>query len=501
MRTMPDLPVTRTWKEWCPDAWQDINYWSAFVRLLHTAWPVLREARFIIDGLDRCDESKATFLSELARAAQSSEWYFRVIVTSTSSKSSTDIQDALQGHPAIDLDRITPAPADTMTALVEGEVICSPKRPPDSSAEVAALLAACGQDYRLQGQILMWLEQQKAAPPAKEVSRLSPPSPERLFQRVKAKLLDPRRIMTLRTERILQWAVHGLRPLRRQEIAVALYAADGLADDGDWAAPLETDLSKVDDEVRASFGPLLVFENDELSPTSAPARDFLANLLELEWALPAGACHWSLASACLGYLQVPEVKYRLMELKHSLSDPLAIDAYTTPLDGVDDFFAYAIQYLPVHYDLGFNERNECGGGDNTIKITQPIADFYNSHPSVRCWEFVSGLDSRSSFFSQCLSSGASVVGADSEILRRAARYGEQSTVFRMLKSTDPDPTVLRVALEGAVEGGHGATIVGLLHHVAEWGLAMGFEWPPMMLQKLSWVCIILVLPWMQLRNV
>ena len=127
-------------------------------------------------------------------------------------------------------------------------------------------------------------------------------------------------------------------------------------------------------------------------------------------------------------------------------------------------------------------------------ITQPIADFYNSHPSVRCWEFVSGLDSRSSFFSQCLSSRASVVGADSEMLRRAARYGEQSTVFRTLKSTDLDPTVLSVALEGAVEGGHGATIVGLLHHLAERGLAKGFEWPPMMLQKSSWVCIILVLP-------
>ncbi|KAK3304799.1 ankyrin repeat-containing domain protein [Chaetomium strumarium] len=451
------------------DYWHDEDAWAPF-NMVRKAAGSSWQGIYIIDGLDECDESRSLILAEFLRAVRCSEQRFKVLVTSTSGRNQ-DIKDALSDQFTIDADQAYDASAGRFGPefdsehlhLVESLLQSRPKFPVEQSrTKIDDLLSSCQPDILLRRQVAEWLRMtshiSSQACLAREVERLSPPSPERLYRRI-VEEIPPRRLSFALL--VLTWALHSFRPLRPQELGIALSLSEETEGES-WipATVAELENSELATQIADCFGPMVGFVNSELQFNGSCARRFLSDYFYSSAKMSGADCHRHLAEACCRYFTIPEVRHRLegFSQKEPQGEPEGLF-----LD-MEDFFPYAMRFLPGHHDLAFALAEQPGEEQRIPAPFSPavpsyIMAFYRKNPEFGYYSFGKHVQEDGRYF---------IVRKDLE-----PEFGSNESA-------------LKAALIAAAGSGKAAIVTDIVTHMANNGVP-GSDWPRGPLCRLSWL--------------
>ncbi|KAK4234503.1 ankyrin repeat-containing domain protein [Achaetomium macrosporum] len=482
------------------DYWEDEDAWVAF-NMVRKAAGSTWLGIYIIDGLDECDDSRSALLAEFLRAARSSEQRFKVMVASTSGRNQ-DIKDALSDHFTIDADRVhgpsaaRPSPElDTdHLNLVETLLQSRPNfRLEPSRNKIAQLLLSCWPDILLRRQVAQWLQMapqiSSQACLALEVERLTPPSLEGLYSRIVEEISPQRLPFALR---VLTWSLHSFRPLRPRELGIALSLSEQMEESSLMPATVaELENLELATQISDCFGPMVGFVNGELQFNGSCARRFLSDHFYSVTKLSRADCHRQLAEACCRYFMIPEVQHRWERLsQHEPQDP----PERSLLD-MEDFFPYALRFLPGHHDIAFELTEE---PRKEQRISAPLSSaipsyvmaYYRKHPESGHYSPGRSMqDAGRSFLSVCVSEPETQDQAEEKLARllTASRYGERSIVRKYLESeSGANDSALQAALIAAAASGNATIVADIVTHMSKNGV-QGSDWPREPLCRLSWL--------------
>ncbi|UKZ48602.1 hypothetical protein TrVGV298_002828 [Trichoderma virens] len=495
-----------------PGYWSDEDAWTTFTQLMFRLGQDLM-GTFIIDGLDECDDSRIMLISDLLYLAKSSERPVKFVITSTSTFNE-DIRRALQDCLTIDLDISQENIMEIKEKdLFELELLdllfqCRPYLK-GSRKDIQGLLESCGVDFQLRRQVLSWLQVSSSVSSisglVREIHMLSPLTSERLFYRI----LDTIPLSKLSwAQKIAEWAVNALQPLRKKQIAIVTSLYKESEESIDSVAELEN--FDIVADIRECFGPILAFENGELHFASPCYRHLLSRHLRNVWKVSDANSHWRIAECCVAYFDIPEVQKHLSQLHGQ--ERISLD----PLTGADEFFYYALRFLPAHYDLGLDvsielEQNykttEGSDGDEMVMLKSmalppALVRFYRNHIDEGYWSAASA----SSFTCQSFLANYLLLPLDAihspgrlrqiqdrdllmglhESVMIAASVGERHYILKSLETGLFDQHILKQTLLSAVKFGQNTIASDLIRYVTNSALE-GFEWPDMLICRLSWL--------------
>ncbi|UKZ75139.1 hypothetical protein TrVFT333_002812 [Trichoderma virens FT-333] len=468
-----------------PGYWSDEDAWSTFTQLMFRLGQDLM-GTFIIDGLDECDDSRIMLISDLLYLAKSSERPVKFVITSTSNFNE-DIRRALQDCLTIDLDISQENIMEIKEKdLFELELLdllfqCRPYLK-GSRKDIQGLLESCGVDVQLRRQVLSWLQVSSSVSSisglVREIHMLSPLTSERLFHRI----LDTIPLSKLSwAQKIAEWAVNALQPLQKKQIAIVTSLYKESEESIDSVAELEN--FDIVEDICECFGPILAFENGELHFSSPCYRHLLSRHLRNVWKVSDANSHWRIAECCVAYFDIPEVQKHLSQLHGQ--ERISLD----PLTGADEFFCYALRFLPAHYDLGLDvsielEQNykttEGNDGDEMVMLKSmalppALVRFYRNHiDEGYCPGRLRHIQDRDS-----------LMGLHESVII-AASVGERHYILKSLETGILDQHILKQTLLSAVKFGQNTIASDLIRYVTSSALE-GFEWPDKLICRLSWL--------------
>ncbi len=438
------------------------------------------QVKWILDGLDQCDESGHWLLSEILGVAARSEQFFKVIVTSVDDEY---IRTALSEFPEINLSKhkmVQTAggthPRSDFALLTE--VLQDRPQLGSIESKIRELVHSCGDDDQLRRLLLEWLRSSRFAlgrAVEKEIQFLTPPSPKKLMQRMLESVTEDRRSWA---RKFILWVMHAVRPLAPAELAIVL-AVDEASEEPTIELHAYLDIME---EIMDCFGPLFVVENGEVhvghpcareifSSENAPSDDHrpwyvLHNPRE---------CHREIVDVCLHYLALPDVQDQMVVACKASPNTQPI------LEGKSDLLSYAIQFWPQHYRLG-DVTNSTGNASKTFskflgvkKALQQwaAAKWYFSNPHIRSNKsFLSSLPIIASLGLETLV--VDLIGSMNQkekdkvvplALTEAAQNGHRNVVQTLMKASDIGESGYLEAIVAAARSGQFDILGSLLKYV------------------------------------
>jgi ankyrin repeat protein len=457
------------------------------------------QVKWILDGLDQCDESSQWFLSEILGIAARSEQYFKVLITSFDDKY---IREALSGFPAINLRehvKMTDPAKGNLSGpdfALMSEVLQDRPQFCQIESEIRDLLNSCGDDDQLRRLLLEWLQVTRSVTTKRameqEIRMLSPPSPKKVFDRILETVTEDRRRWA---RKVIMWVLRSVRPLTPEELGMAL-----MLDEASEESTLQP-IAHLDIlwEINECFGPLFVVENGEVqlghpsawgvfSPENAPLED------DRPWYVldAPEESHRKIVEFCLRYLALPSVKAQMVAACKASPNTQPI------LEGQSDLLSYAIQFWPHHYQLGYSTVP-------AVQATEIVSNFLHDRKALQYWAaanwyfsnpyirsdraFLSPLPIVASLGLKKLVVDL-IKGQEPErdklvamALTEAARHGQRAVVQTLMKASNIDQSGYLEAIVAAARSGEFDTLGDLLNHATT--EFKEIQWPNMLTSRVA----------------
>ncbi|KAE9373110.1 ankyrin, partial [Stipitochalara longipes BDJ] len=421
------------------DCWTDKDA-TIFLDKLRVCMGNTGRVTWILDGLDQCDESSHSFLSQLLSLPARSEQYFKVLITSTDDKY---LRQTLSEFPVIDVREAQPPVGVVPTPSFPFMTEVLQDRPHLSYIEssIKDLVKQCGDDA-LRHLLLEWFR--CARLPTKrameeEISLLYPPTPRKVCERILQMVTNDRRAWA---RKVMVWILRSFRPLTPGELEMALTIDEQLAE------PALELTARFDfmGEIKECFGPLVVIQNGEVHLGHPSARDILQDAsgeVPRPWFLldAPEEGHRSISEVCIRYLALPDIK-----------DQLAAACKASPntdpvFEGQPDLLSYAIQFWPQHYRLGYEVVPE-------IQITKNISSFLQDGKALQRWAAAAWYSSNPKMRSDRLFLSPLPV---------IASLGLEKLVLGLIKGQERhNDRLIAMALVEAARNGHAGVVQAIL---------------------------------------
>ncbi|KAI9765235.1 MAG: hypothetical protein M1840_007727 [Geoglossum simile] len=440
--------------------WKIGNIWAFFRSML--TCPRQRMIICIIDGADECDTSQRQYLDDLLALAGSSETNLKIIITSGAVAAARPPTPPL----AIDLDVQTGARDDIERIAASGISTLVQRRPAflDFKEELLRDLLRPNTIILTTTLMLKRLEavQIRSTPVSirKELESLPRSLPEAYKCLVES--IPPE--SSSWAWKAISWILHAFRPLKVNELALAL-AID--RDGGPLPSSDDQIPQDLPRDLRHALGGLVRIQNDEVLLVHKSAKEFLLKGHD-------GPCHAmdhaSIAQACLAYLSnidPPLVTYDGDEPQISLSTTKHYDLLT-----------YAVQHWPTHYRLA-KDKSSIYHSASTFLQNKKLMHMWSElhwcqgNPATRrrlCFNDPLPVAAELGFndvVDALLKRSPLDDGYRSMALEVAAERGDEGLVAQLLKSR----AAITVALHLAAQNGH----LNVVSHLLAAGAA-GSAW-------------------------
>jgi ankyrin repeat protein len=403
----------------------------------------------VINGLDKCDNSRSACVKDLCTFASISEHHFKIAITSNSN---SDLQATLTNWPTINLDN-QPAGLGSMKTRLATDISHEVQdvvlhRPELGSFDniITERLSLCGKDKRwrriLQNQLKLGKSSTSRLATRQQLENL-PSTLHGIFANILASVPADRRTWA---RKAISWISNAILPLKIWELTFAL------AFDVDNPPEEISDIDELLYQGTASdledyFGGMFVVENNEVYIGHPDVKEFfLAANGEEEnvWYDVKETAHQDITDVCHAYLSSQEVKDLITSI--FLNPNYDLQDNSTNSTPRMLFSSYAVEFWPTHYSLI----------PETRRPTKRALEFVQNKKTLRCWAELYWVKSNTvtrtnrSFLS---------------LLPLFAGLGLQDLVNQWLELETEGPEASKdhaLALTEAARNGHAEVVVKLL---------------------------------------
>ena len=443
--------------------------WVLFRSLI--SCPSLSATFCIVDAIEQCDSSQAFFLEDLLTLLKSERTNFKLIITSNSPPSDISLSGV-----TIDLDELDERKRD-IERIVETEITdLVRKRPAFRCIEYGLKSRILSRDSTILSATLTLSLLEVIYIPSTRSSMeqeltLYPQSLRKIYRRFLGEIPSARHEWA---RRALSWIVHAFRPLKLEELALALAIMPGTTSFDEIEHQLSHDIVL---DLKRTFGHLIRIRNNEVLFVHQSFRRFLIDgHVEGEPCRGPNRClfhlqdHSVIAEACLKYLSLndpPEIRYTGDQPEIHVAPEVEYRYHLLP---------YAVQFWPEHHRLSKADH----------KSQDQVRDFFKDPKLMRMWSELywcqgNPATRRSVSFKDLLPVAVSLGCSDlvetllkedsvhddsmSLALNIASERGDSSLIMLLLGSGAKSSTVLHMA----AANGHHRLVLELLslgHSVA-----------------------------------
>ncbi|KAF7920650.1 hypothetical protein BELL_0335g00130 [Botrytis elliptica] len=418
--------------------------------------------RYIINGIDECEEDCGWFLASLALISKTSETPFKVIVTSKNhqpilSKCLTINMDQHKSNSTPQLKAPSAVAHALLRLFQERPQYCG------LEASLREILSQANEDYVCH-LVLDWLRFRPHSATKsclKEILRnLSVVTPEHILTVIMHSVPAWRQPWA---QKILQWVTYSHHPLTIWELRGVNVNLDAEVLDQE-----ECTVEELMEKLHETFGGILVVENNEVSYRHPFIRHFFTTLAPINAWFYSGSrvrAHKDIAIFCLGYLS-------LIESQRRAATFYRVDLHGGPhvcpvSDFRHDLISYATIQWPTHCKVAISEELESSDllvavetflGQTEIRDIWAETYHILSHPIIRpktplstAFVILSSLGLNTlispiiheSEYSQDLHNEYDAA------LVEAARHGHEDTLETLLKSFSPTKPTLELSIRSA----------------------------------------------------
>nr|XP_036574436.1 uncharacterized protein CTRU02_15619 [Colletotrichum truncatum]KAF6780867.1 hypothetical protein CTRU02_15619 [Colletotrichum truncatum] len=466
-------------------------FWS-YHRAVH-----LNKAVFFICCLDECDETRYKLLEYLNATAGLSERRVRFVVT-TSKGRDERLESQLASWPTIDMDDLVKSPKEEAAATKAAEKVLNEVtqrlmavKPvfvnfKDRIQELVS--GTSSQERRLACFFIRWLADSTLTNNTrtsirKTLDRLTPLTTGALM----AATLDSFGTRAAKAHKLLFWVKFAFEKPTLWEVGEALHIAANEPETDDLD---DIDYDKLHNDLR-EFAGLLCYEGYEIDLDHGFAEAAFVHD-------DAATAHAEMASICLKYLVLPEVRSKLEDLieKNAFLDeaPVSRPRY--------NLVSYAAKYWTKHYELAASHRPKAQAlklfEDSKARNLWQQAVYVLSNPMTRIHRgYISALPII------CMTGLKDLVAhqveaerpssptsvdlflADAGLALVEAAHGAHNHVVQLLlEAITPTHGVLSEALLAAAATGDEAILNRLIGVAAK---AKDFDWPPGLFRRVAWL--------------
>jgi ankyrin repeat protein len=423
--------------------WKIENIWAFFRSML--TCPRQRTVICIIDGADECDPSQIQYLEDLLALAGSTETNFKIIITSGAIVAVHPLTPSL----SIDLDVQAGMRADVERIVASGISALIQRRPAflDFKEELLRDLLRPGTTILTATLMLKRLEavQIRSTPVSirKELESLPCSLPEAYKSLIDS--IPPE--SSSWAWKAISWVLHAFRPLKVNELALAL----AIERDGGSLPSIEDQVPRdLPRDLKHALGGLIRIQNDEVLLVHKSAKEFLLKGQD-------GPCHAmdhaSIAQACLTYLSNIDPPFTT----YGEDGP----QICLPPKKHYDLLTYAVQHWPAHYRLAKDKSAVFHSAstflqDKTLMHMWSELHWCQGNPATRrrfCFNDPLPIAAELGFddiVDALLKRSPLDNGYRSMALDVAAERGDEGLVAQLLKSQ----AVVTMALHLAAQNGH-----------------------------------------------
>ncbi|KAI9369933.1 ankyrin repeat-containing domain protein [Aspergillus egyptiacus] len=445
-----DLPPFR-------DCWTDRDALSYLLRT-KVMLGNYTQVQWVLDGLDKCDDSNQRLLSEIVSLTRRSDQYFKVLITGSDDKL---VQQYSSDFQFVNLQQYTEQ-AESDPVPVE---VTSRNNPwlKAISEDIKQAILSCRGDSSLQEFLFHYILSSENEPIMGAVAQ--PPFSANQLVRAILETVPKERHSLAR--QIMLWILRSMRPLTPEELTVALQV------NGQKIPPAQ-DIAEV---VSTFFGPLFSTRNGCFEPVHFVLRDVVTpdeDCNSRPWYVldAPEQDHRSIVDSCLSFIMRPGVQSRIVSACR-LSSPSSRLVLEQP-----SFLSYAVELWTTHYQIGYSNDVQVQPSDQlhsfltNAKALQSwgAARWYYSNPygrqdrSFRC-----SLPILCSFALPQHLAGLPVDQGPDETdmgLIQAARYGNLDTLKTLVRQCAGRKFPIREAVMAAAQSGHLDVLDNLFHHAA-----------------------------------
>jgi ankyrin repeat protein len=333
---------------------------------------------FVINGLDKCDDSRIAFLNDICDFAKVTERCWKIVITSTVD---CELQAALADWPTINLDdhlENSELANKNLESDIDSEVLELTQLRPEFRIFEKTLtekLAGCGQDKQWRSLILNQLRLSKRLSTKSAIQRELDPlplsTPKDVFTRILARVSSDRRAWA---RKALSWILYAFYPLSIWELGVALaLEVDSLSDETmDLDELIYQHVSADLDEV---FDGMFIVKQSRVLLGHPDVREFLLAAdgeQEGVWYDVKETAHEQIIDACHFYLSLQQVRdYIATTYNSPIADPLESLAFIPQ----NNLLVYSIKYWLRHYTLL----------PETSRPTERTLKFFRNTKVMRYW--------------------------------------------------------------------------------------------------------------------
>ncbi|KAF4632336.1 hypothetical protein G7Y89_g5797 [Cudoniella acicularis] len=437
--------------------WRLDRIWAFFRSLL--SCPYHGATICLIDRVDECEDAQDQFLAELLLLPDNTNMNFKLVVTSRVGPDrniqphavtmTTDMKEvkpedvpSMLGKELSDLIRIRPALhkfEDTIKRKLQA---------PSLNLLTATLTLKLLQASETQSTYSLMEEELYAIP-----STLT-----ELYRHFINKI-PPERYQW--SKKVLSWIIHAKRPLKPEELTIALVLEDGVPSLSHLQKAMPQELSL---DLQNVFGQLIKIKNGEISLIDKSLRDLLleGNLGpgEETWAFDD---HSTLAEQCLKYLslitkecQAHNPDFKQLSILERYHGGLRLH-FPSEDKGQYDFIPYATQYWPKHYS------SHNGEVDQSQDVRRRARAFWMEKDLIEIW-------SQLHWYYEIPIKQRQLPSKDPLLV--ACRLGCADLVDTILNKPESSSHLLSIGLEIAIENGDYAIIDLLVGRGAQSELAL-----------------------------
>ncbi|KAI9642007.1 hypothetical protein NHQ30_009878 [Ciborinia camelliae] len=495
-----------------------------FITFLHGT-KLINGIKFVVSGIELCEEDYEWFLTELAFISKNSETPFKMIIASTGR------QEPLAGCLTIDLDQYQ---ADAITQSTEPSTIVW--------STMIQLIEECPQYCSFEGSLreiltevneehlchllLEWLRFRPRSTTRSSVQKtlrnLSPATPVNILTTMMASIPTKRQPWA---RKVIEWITYSAHPLtiwELQGVFLDLDAADSNRE--------EVIIQDLIEQLHEAFGGIFVLENNEVFFRHHFIREFFTTSAPSDaWYSVGnrGKSNEDITIFCLKYLSLPEIQERAAKF-YCIDEK--DDTEMCPVSNFrHDLVSYSAMHWPTHCKVALfevvhpvhqsgllanrttlllmgriDERDGPEGlepkvivaeidrflGETEIRATWAKIYHLLSHPIVRsetplssAFVILSSLGFES-FIAQKIKDGDYPQELNSEYVAavvEAARGGHRGVIDVLLKYVEPTKAVLELAIQSA----DSRILSTLLKHTAK--LSEKYEYSTELMCRVVWL--------------
>ena len=331
----------------------------------------------VINGMSECEDSCATFLSDICSLAKHSERRFKIVITSTSDDNPRRL---LAGWTSIDLNNHQEGVNRKLATDIDlGVLELVQKRSKFSEFEkrIAGKLLNCGQETDWRRLVLNQLRFGGGSPTKSIIEQqlevLPPTTPKEICVHILSGIPLERNPWARKT---LIWTLYTFHPLSVWELGTALMLQDESLsnENGDIGLDVCQDIIEELDKV---FQGIFIVKHNEVHFSHSDARNFFLNIdVDCEsksaWYNVRETAHEQISNTCFFYLSIPQVQnYMVPSYVYPPADLLESTNYILRYG----LCSYAIEYWKSHYELI----------PETSRPTESALRFCRNTKAMRLW--------------------------------------------------------------------------------------------------------------------